>query len=132
MDTTEKASATKNTQSLSGGERSFTTVCFIMSLWNAMEAPFRILDEFDVFMVGAGPQSLSCHCPCVPPPPCLLLLLLSFLAAGHAEPTDSDDFNAQVCGRGVQTTVHLPHSSGYAVRLLVQVMSIQLTLSLSP
>lgn len=53
MDSTEKASATKNTQSLSGGERSFTTVCFIMSLWDAMEAPFRILDEFDVFMVSA-------------------------------------------------------------------------------
>lgn len=51
VDSTEKASATKNTLSLSGGERSFTTVCFIMSLWDAMEAPFRILDEFDVFMV---------------------------------------------------------------------------------
>ncbi|KAL5481928.1 hypothetical protein EMCRGX_G022203 [Ephydatia muelleri] len=50
VDSTEKASATKNTLSLSGGERSFTTVCFIMSLWDAMEAPFRILDEFDVFM----------------------------------------------------------------------------------
>lgn len=50
VDNTEKASVTKNTLSLSGGERSFTTVCFIMSLWDAMEAPFRILDEFDVFM----------------------------------------------------------------------------------
>ena len=75
-----------------------------------------------------SPVPLMPH-PCVPPLPCLLL---SFLAAGHAEPTDSDDFNAQVCGRGVQTTVHLSHSSGYAVRLLVQVMSIWLTLPLSP
>ena len=44
--------STKNTKSLSGGERSYATVCFIMSLWEAMEAPFRCLDEFDVFMVS--------------------------------------------------------------------------------
>ncbi|XP_066916524.1 structural maintenance of chromosomes protein 6-like [Clytia hemisphaerica] len=45
-----KGSEVGDSKALSGGERSFSTICFIMALWEAMEAPFRCLDEFDVFM----------------------------------------------------------------------------------
>lgn len=38
------------TSALSGGERSFSTICMLMALWEAMEAPFYCMDEFDVCM----------------------------------------------------------------------------------
>ncbi|CAH2013059.1 unnamed protein product [Acanthoscelides obtectus] len=38
------------TANLSGGERSFSTVAFLYSLWQCMEFPFYFLDEFDVYM----------------------------------------------------------------------------------
>ncbi|XP_069462028.1 structural maintenance of chromosomes protein 6 [Ambystoma mexicanum] len=42
--------ALNDMRSLSGGERSFSTVCFVLSLWSIAESPFRCLDEFDVYM----------------------------------------------------------------------------------
>jgi len=34
----------------SGGERSYTTMCLLLALGEQLETPFRVLDEFDVFL----------------------------------------------------------------------------------
>jgi ABC-type cobalamin/Fe3+-siderophores transport system ATPase subunit len=42
--------AMKDLKSLSGGERSFTLVSFILALGSEISTPFFAMDEFDVFM----------------------------------------------------------------------------------
>lgn len=44
--------AVSNAKSLSGGERSYSTVAFLLSLWSCIDYPFYFLDEYDVFTVS--------------------------------------------------------------------------------
>jgi chromosome segregation ATPase len=49
-DNRDTQSQISNVKLLSGGERSYTTLALLMSLGDTLECPFRIMDEFDVFM----------------------------------------------------------------------------------
>ncbi|OQN95859.1 hypothetical protein B0A48_18144 [Cryoendolithus antarcticus] len=49
-DSTRRSDGGRKTQTLSGGEKSYSTICLLLSIWEAMGSPIRCLDEFDVFM----------------------------------------------------------------------------------
>jgi chromosome segregation ATPase len=44
-DITRKSDTGRQTKTLSGGEKSFSTICMLLSLWEAMGSPIRCLDE---------------------------------------------------------------------------------------
>ncbi|TPX44937.1 hypothetical protein SeMB42_g04167 [Synchytrium endobioticum] len=46
----ESGKSKRTVNTLSGGEKSYSTLCFLMALWELMDSPFYALDEFDVFM----------------------------------------------------------------------------------
>ncbi|CAM9439775.1 unnamed protein product [Hapterophycus canaliculatus] len=46
----DDASQCSDVKLLSGGERSFATLALLLALGQSHECPFRVMDEFDVFM----------------------------------------------------------------------------------
>jgi len=46
----DASSQTKDVKALSGGERSFATLSLLLAIGESLETPFRVMDEFDVFL----------------------------------------------------------------------------------
>jgi len=49
-DNQNASTQTNDVKALSGGERSFTTLSLLLALGENLETPFRVMDEFDVFL----------------------------------------------------------------------------------
>ena len=49
-DITQRSDAGRSAKTLSGGEKSFSQICLLLAIWDAMGSPIRCLDEFDVYM----------------------------------------------------------------------------------
>ncbi len=47
-------------KTLSGGERSFVTVCYLLALCKKLQGSFHALDEFDVFMDNVNRGVSAC------------------------------------------------------------------------
>lgn len=50
VDNSNDATKMTDVRQLSGGERSYTTLCLLMALGHVIETPFRLMDEYDVFL----------------------------------------------------------------------------------
>lgn len=44
-DETQRDRQGRQTKTLSGGEKSFSQICFLLAVWEAIGAPIRCLDE---------------------------------------------------------------------------------------
>merc|ERR1711998_773203 len=49
-DNQDEASQQESVMNLSGGERSYTTLALLLAIGEVIESPFRVMDEFDIFM----------------------------------------------------------------------------------
>ncbi|KIV96661.1 hypothetical protein PV10_00499 [Exophiala mesophila] len=49
-DITKRSGEGRSARTLSGGEKSFSQICLLLAIWEAMGSPIRCLDEFDVYM----------------------------------------------------------------------------------
>lgn len=49
-DSFDEKSQQRDVKALSGGEKSFTTIALLLALGEMLETPFRVMDEFDVFL----------------------------------------------------------------------------------
>ena len=50
QDNTDESTQTNDVKALSGGERSFATLSLLLAIGESLETPFRVMDEFDVFL----------------------------------------------------------------------------------
>ncbi|XP_065214698.1 structural maintenance of chromosomes protein 6-like [Planococcus citri] len=55
----DSGSSFMNSESLSGGEKSVSTVAFLMALWSNMDLPFYSMDEYDVFMDAINRRTIT-------------------------------------------------------------------------
>lgn len=56
----------ENPKTLSGGEKSFSTIALLLTLWDSVNCPIRCLDEFDVFMDDVNRRVALKMMVCVP------------------------------------------------------------------